>query len=53
MIVKMKKVTVVIKSSWLDDVLKTLGREQELCICNLSVPPENNTIVELLERVYS
>jgi V/A-type H+-transporting ATPase subunit I len=50
MIVKMKKVTIVIKTSWMDDVLKALG---EIGVVHLQpvVPPENNTIQELKESI--
>lgn len=51
MIVKMKKVTVVIKSSWLDDVLKAL-REKGVVHLQPVVPPENNTIVNLKESMH-
>ena len=50
MIVRMKKVTIVIKSSWMDDVLNTLGK---IGVVHLQpvTPPENNTIVELKEKI--
>ena len=50
MIVRMKKVTIVIKSSWMDDVLNTLG---ETGVVHLQpvTPPENSTIVELKEKI--
>jgi V/A-type H+-transporting ATPase subunit I len=50
MIVRMKKVAIVIKSSWMDDVLNTLGK---IGIVHLQpiAPPENNTIAELRERI--
>ena len=50
MIVRMKKVTIVIKSSWLDDVLKPLG---EIGVVHLQpvVPPENDTIEKLKESI--
>ena len=50
MIVRMKKITIVIKPSWLDDVLKTLG---EIGVVHLQhvVLPENNTIEELKESI--
>ncbi|KHE91416.1 MAG: V-type ATP synthase subunit I [Candidatus Scalindua brodae] len=50
MIVRMKKVTIVIKSSWLDDVLKYLG---EIGVVHLQpvVPPENCTIENLKESI--
>ena len=50
MIVRMKKVTIVIKSSWMDDVLNTLGK---IGVVHLQpvTPPENNTIVELKEGI--
>jgi len=50
MIVGMKKITIVIKTSWLDDVLKALG---EIGVVHLQpvVPPENNTIENLRESI--
>ena len=50
MIVTMKKVTIVIKSSWLDDVLKALG---EIGVMHLRpvVLPENYTIENLKESI--
>lgn len=50
MIVKMKRVTIVIKSSWLDDVLNTIG---EIGVVHLQpvTPTENNTIAELKEKI--
>ena len=50
MIVKMKKVTIVIKTSWMDDVLKALG---EIGVVHLQpvVPPENHTIENLKESI--
>jgi V/A-type H+-transporting ATPase subunit I len=50
MIVRMKRVTIVIKSSWLDDVLNTIG---EIGVVHLQpvTPTENNTIAELKEKI--
>lgn len=50
MIVRMKRVTIVIKSSWLDDVLNTIG---EIGVVHLQpvIPTENNTIAELKEKI--
>ncbi len=50
MIVGMKKVTIVIKSSWLDGVLKTLGEIGDVHLQHV-VLPENNTIEELKESI--
>ena len=50
MIVRMKKVTIVIKSSWMDDVLNTLGKIGVVHLQPIT-PPENNTIVELREKI--
>ncbi len=50
MIVRMKKVTIVIKSSWMDDVLNTLGKTGVVHLQPIT-PPENNTIVELKEKI--
>jgi V/A-type H+-transporting ATPase subunit I len=50
MIVRMKKVTIVIKSSWMDDVLNTLGKAGVVHLQPIT-PPENNTIVELREKI--
>jgi len=50
MIVRMKKVTIVIKSSWMDDVLNTLGKIGVVHLQPIT-PPENNTIVELKEKI--
>lgn len=50
MIVRMKRVTIVIKSSWMDDVLNTIG---EIGVVHLQpvTPTENNTIAELKEKI--
>ncbi len=50
MIVGMKKITIVIKSSWLDGVLKKLG---DMGVVHLQpvVSPENNTIDNLRESI--
>ncbi len=50
MIVKMKKVTIVIKTSWMDDVLKALG---EIGVVHLQpvVPLDNYTIENLKESI--
>jgi len=50
MIVRMKKVTIVIKSSWMDNVLNALGK---IGVVHLQpvTPPENNTITELREKI--
>ncbi|MHC4270011.1 MAG: V-type ATP synthase subunit I [Planctomycetota bacterium] len=50
MIVRMKKVTIVIKSSWMDDVLNTLGKTGVVHLQPIT-PPENSTIVELKEGI--
>jgi V/A-type H+-transporting ATPase subunit I len=50
MIVRMKKVTIVIKSSWMDDVLNTLGKTGAVHLQPIT-PPENNTIEELKESI--
>ncbi len=50
MIVTMKKVTIVIKSSWLDDVLKALGKIGVMHLRPV-VPPENYTIEKLKESI--
>ncbi len=46
----MKKVTIVIKSSWMDDVLNTLGETGVVHLQPIT-PPENNTIVEIKEGI--
>ena len=50
MIVKMKKVTIVIKTSWIDDVLKALG---EIGVVHLQpvVPLDNYAIENLKESI--
>jgi len=50
MIVRMKKVTIVIKSSWMGDVLNTIG---EIGVVHLQpvAPTENSTIAELKEKI--
>src|SRR3989304_10618655 len=50
MIVRMKKVTIVIKSSWMGDVLNTIG---EIGVVHLQpvAPTENSTISELKEKI--
>jgi V/A-type H+/Na+-transporting ATPase subunit I len=50
MIVKMKKVTIVIKSSWMDDVLNTLGKMGVVHLQPVT-PPENNTIADLKGKI--
>jgi len=50
MIVRMKKVTIVIKSSWMGDVLNTIG---EIGVVHLQpvAPTANSTIAELKEKI--
>ncbi|MHC4139650.1 MAG: V-type ATP synthase subunit I [Planctomycetota bacterium] len=50
MIIKMKKVTILIKTSWMDDVLKALG---EIGVVHLQpvVPLDNYTIENLKESI--
>ena len=50
MIVRMKRVTIVIKSSWMDDVLNTLGKTGVVHLQPVT-PPENSTIAELREKI--
>ncbi len=50
MIVRMNKVTIVIKSSWMDDVLNTLGKTGVVHLQPVA-PPENSTIAELREKI--
>ena len=50
MIVGMKKVTIVMKSSWMDEVLHILGELGLLHLHPVNLP-ENNIIVELHEKI--
>ena len=52
MIVGMKKVTIVMKSSWMDEVLHTLGESGVLHL-HPANPPENDMIIELQEKIRS
>ncbi len=50
MIVRMEKITIVIKSSWMDEVLRTLGKIGTVHLQPV-IPPENSTIEELEESI--